>query len=190
MNYLGDQFIKIIQIFEKDFPNNKKDIFQYYSKFYYDISVKEKKKNSGWSIDLQKTQFPSTFTKYSEGDIFQKYKEGAEYYIAFNDNGKEIGLIVVGKQSWNNTARIWDISINEESQRKGFGEKLLKFAEKRAVEWNCRAIVLECQSSNYSAIQFYLKYGYTFTGFDLIAYSNNDIDRHEVRLEMGKILEF
>lgn len=94
----------------------------------------------------------------------------------------------MGKQSWNNTARIWDISISEESQHKGFGEKLLNFAEKRAVEWNCRAIVLECQSSNYAAIQFYLKNGYNFIGFDLIAYSNNDIDHHEVRFEMGKNL--
>lgn len=100
----------------------------------------------------------------------------------------EIGLIVVGKQSWNKTARIWDIAINEESQRKGIGGKLLKFAEKRAVEWKCRAIILECQSSNYSAIQFYLKHGYNLIGFDLIAYTNNDIDRHEVRFEMGKIL--
>lgn len=51
-----------------------------------------------------------------------------------------------------------------------------------------RMIVLEIQSCNESAIAFYRKNGFSIIGFDLYAYSNNDPERHEVRIEMGKKL--
>lgn len=51
-----------------------------------------------------------------------------------------------------------------------------------------RMIVLETQSCNESAIAFYRKNGFSIIGFDLYAYSNNDPERHEVRIEMGKKL--
>ena len=49
-------------------------------------------------------------------------------------------------------------------------------------------IVLETQSCNENAIAFYRKNGFEIIGFDLYAYSNDDPERHEVRLEMGKKL--
>ena len=49
-------------------------------------------------------------------------------------------------------------------------------------------IVLETQSCNESAIAFYRKNGFSIIGFDLYSYSNNDPERHEVRIEMGKKL--
>ena len=51
-----------------------------------------------------------------------------------------------------------------------------------------RMIVLETQSCNESAIAFYRKNGFSIIGFDLYSYSNNDPERHEVRIEMGKKL--
>ena len=108
--------MKVVQIFEEDFPDNKKEIFNYISKFYYNISVITKENNNGWLINIEKTQFLETFTKHSEGDVFQEYKKEAEYYLAFNDKGDEIGLLVIAPQTWNKTARIWDLFINKESQ--------------------------------------------------------------------------
>ena len=52
-----------------------------------------------------------------------------------------------------------------------------------------RMIVLETQSCNESAIAFYRKNGFSIIGFDLYAYYNNDPERHEVRIEMGKKLQ-
>ena len=54
---------------------------------------------------------------------------------------------------------------------------------------SARMIVLETQSCNESAIAFYRKNGFSIIGFDLYAYSNNDPERHEVRIEMGKKLQ-
>ena len=50
-------------------------------------------------------------------------------------------------------------------------------------------IVLETQSCNKNAIAFYRKNGFEIIGFDLYAYSNDDQERHEVRLEMRKKLK-
>lgn len=53
---------------------------------------------------------------------------------------------------------------------------------------SCRAVVLEVQSCNYPAINFYMKQGFKLIGLDTLTYSNFDIDKKEVHLEMGMIL--
>lgn len=47
--------------------------------------------------------------------------------------------------------------------------------------------VLETQSCNENAIAFYRKNGFEIIGFDLYSYQNTDPERHEIRIEMGKI---
>ena len=51
--------------------------------------------------------------------------------------------------------------------------------------------VLETQSCNENAIAIaiavYRKNGFEIIGFDLYSYSNTDPERHEIRIEMGKI---
>ena len=51
-----------------------------------------------------------------------------------------------------------------------------------------RALLLETQSCNVGAIAFYLKEGFSLFGFDACCYSNEDIPRGEVRLELGMYL--
>ena len=180
--------MQIIQIFEEDYPNNKIVPFTYTSEYYYDIEVVKKDRNKGWNFNLEKKEFKEPFTKYLKEKVFEPHKKNAEYYLAANDSGEEIGLLVIGKQSWNNLLRIWDIYIIEDWQQKGIGTKLLQFTEKRAKILKIRGIILESQSSNFPAIQFYLKFGFELTGLDLVAYSNTDREKNEVRLEMTKLL--
>ncbi|MFX1513648.1 MAG: GNAT family N-acetyltransferase [Promethearchaeota archaeon] len=181
--------MKIMQIFLKDFPNNKKITFSYQSDYYYDINITKKPDNKGWIFDWSIKPFPTTFTKKIEELLFTSYKENTEYFVVKNEKDEEIGQLAVGKQQWNNVARIWDINVEKRYNRQGIGNKLITLAETKAREWKCRALVLECQSSNYPAIQFYLNYGFSLTGFDLISYTNQDIKKHEIRLEMSKTLE-
>jgi ribosomal protein S18 acetylase RimI-like enzyme len=53
---------------------------------------------------------------------------------------------------------------------------------------NARAMVLEVQSCNDPAINFYEKHGLHFVGLNTIAYTNEDVQNKEVRLEYGKRL--
>ena len=75
-----------------------------------------------------------------------------------------------------------------ENARRGssVGTVLLDAIQESAAASGARMIVLETQSCNENAIAFYRKNGFEIIGFDLYAYSNDDPERHEVRLEMGK----
>ncbi len=55
-----------------------------------------------------------------------------------------------------------------------------------AAKTGARMIVLETQTCNENAIAFYRRHGFEIIGFDMYSYSNDDPDRHEVRIEMGK----
>jgi ribosomal protein S18 acetylase RimI-like enzyme len=58
-------------------------------------------------------------------------------------------------------------------------------AIKLSKERKRRMLVVETQSCNILAVNFYLKNGFELIGFDIAAYSNEDIERKEVRLEFG-----
>jgi len=59
------------------------------------------------------------------------------------------------------------------------------YAAKISKKRGARMLVVETQSCNVPAINFYLKHGFELIGFDIAAYSNEDIERKEVRLEFG-----
>ncbi|MFX0008708.1 MAG: GNAT family N-acetyltransferase [Candidatus Hermodarchaeota archaeon] len=183
--------IHIKQIYREDYPENKKSIFYYKSNCFYDVEIKTKTQNDGWIIDITKKPFTEPFIRNIEGFVFETKVnfDKEEYYVALNDENIELGYICVIYQKWHNLARLWDIEVNEKFRRQGIGKILLDFMEERARDWKCRAIGIECQSSNYPAISFYRKNGYNFTGADIIAYSNDDIKKCEVKFEMSKKLE-
>ena len=45
--------------------------------------------------------------------------------------------------------------------------------------------MLETQSSNVNAVDFYLHEGFRLIGFDSCCYTNEDLKRKEVRFNMG-----
>ncbi len=180
--------MRIQEIYPKDFPDNKFLLFHYKSNFYYDVKITTKENGLGWSFEWILKPFEKEFIKNLKKEFFQDYKENTKYFIMLNEQEEEIAQLAVGHQKFNNRARIWDIYIEEVFQRQGLGKNLIEFAENIAREWKCRAMVLECQSSNVQAINFYVKNGYSLTGFDLTAYSNNDVPNHEIRLEMSKFI--
>ena len=178
----------IKEIFEENFPDNKPVQFIYSSTKYYDI-IKKLSKEEGWIFELKIKDFQKPFKKKEVVQLFNDYKENTRYFEYLNQNGHEIGVIAVGHQKWNNLCRVWDIYVQNSFQNLGIGTELMKHAEMLAKEWSCRAIILEVQSCNYPAIKFYMKNGFTLSGFDLINYTNDDMKNHEVRLEMSKLLE-
>ena len=101
----------------------------------------------------------------------------------------EIGYLTIGHEVWNKTLRIWDLYIENEYKRKGIGTLLMEKAIDKSRELGCRALILETQNFNYPAIQFYKKCGFELIGFDILAYSNADIEKKEVRLEFGLKLD-
>ena len=70
-------------------------------------------------------------------------------------------------------------------QKQGYGRALMEIAKQQARLARRRALILETQSANVNAIGFYLHEGFSLIGLDLCCYTNCDIRRKDVRLELG-----
>ena len=91
-------------------------------------------------------------------------------------------------ESWNNRFRITNLLVFEGFRGRGIGKRLIQRAEEAAKARGARMLILETQTCNRKAVDFYLAIGFRPIGFDLFCYSNRDPDMEEVRLEMAKPL--
>ena len=122
--------------------------------------------------------------KRFEGGLFQHFVDVPRVFAAeFED--KQVGWIELGFQEWNNRMGIWELLVKEGFRRKGIGTVLVDYAVKLSKRRGARMLVVETQSCNVPAVSFYLKHGFELVGFDVAAYSNEDMKRKEVRLEFG-----
>lgn len=90
---------------------------------------------------------------------------------------------------WNNRMRIWELLVKEGLRRQRIGTLLVDHAVELSKKRGARMLVVETQSCNVPAMNFYLKHGFELIGFELAAYSNDDIKRKEIRLEFGLKLQ-
>ncbi len=172
-----------IKKLNKDQLQGRVNIFQYESSGHYKVEIQPKK--DGWTINLAREDFQQTFKKWDDTDkVIQPYKGDSEIYGAFIE-GKEAGLIQFEYQPHNKSVRVWDIDIWPEFQHQGIGTQLMNQCISRARKFGARRIILEVQSSNLKAIDFYRKMGFDLIGLDASHYHNDDIERNEVRLEMA-----
>ncbi|MDW0116512.1 GNAT family N-acetyltransferase [Sporosarcina thermotolerans] len=174
--------LTVRQIYQKDYPNGKKVFYKYTSEKYYNIHID--RNDNGWNFSLTEERFACPFVKEIQEEIFEPYKEGSEYYLA-KLHDEEVAIMVVQQMEWNNTLLIHDLYVDDRYKKNGIGRILMEVAKKRATELCVRSIILETQTSNYPAIQFYLKNGFELIGFNSISYSNEDVKKNEVRIEMG-----
>ncbi len=152
----------------------------YQTNGYYDICPFEQ------GFYLKYKPFETTIDKSFEDSFFGEWLESPVAFGAF-DGDQLIGFAEGAPESWNNRFRISNICVFDSSKRgRGVGTMLMKTILKEAENFNPRMIVLETQTCNENAVKFYKKNGFDIIGFDLYSYSNNDPEKREVRLEMGK----
>jgi ribosomal protein S18 acetylase RimI-like enzyme len=156
--------------------------YGYVSLSYYDVRLWREK--DSWKAELVKKAFREPFKKTFKSRFYESFVEEPRVFAARIDE-QQVGWIELGYHKWNNTMRVWEFLVREEFRRRGIGTMLMNHAVKISREKDARMLVLETQSCNAPAIDFYLKYGFELIGFDTAAYSNNDVEKKEVRLEMG-----
>jgi ribosomal protein S18 acetylase RimI-like enzyme len=159
--------------------------YRYTSDRYFDVSVV--RSEGSWIIKLVLKPFEKEFEKVFEEKLFQDYVDEPRVFAAEAD-GEGVGWLELGYSKWNNRMIVWELHVKEEFRRRHIGTLLMNRAVEVARERGARMLVLETQSCNVPAIRFYLKFGFELIGLDLAAYSNEDIERREVRLEFGKKL--
>ena len=96
-----------------------------------------------------------------------------------------LACIEVCPEEWSNRLMVTELWVSDELRHQGIGKRLMDKAKEIAVSQNRRAIILETQSCNTNAIDFYLHESFELIGFDTCCYTNNDIGRREVRINLG-----
>ena len=160
----------------------------YTSNYYYDIAVN--RTADGFSIPIVKKAFPAPFIHTPEdGDspdgLYADWWENAEAYGIVGRDGKLLAAIEVCPEDWTKRLMVTELFVAEPLRRQGYGRRLIDLAKRLTVEGGHRCLILETQSSNVNAVDFYLSQGFTLIGFDACCYRNDDIRRREVRFDMG-----
>lgn len=158
--------------------------FQYQTNAYYDI---DQDSNYLFSVKLIRKPFGKIINKQFTDLLFQDYLENPSAFI-LKDGDQVIGYLEIERESWHKRLRITNLLIMPDYRCQGFGSVLMQLAKKIGLEEGLRELILETQSCNIKAIDFYLKHGFTVVGIDLSAYTNQDVESKEVRLEMGYAL--
>ena len=113
------------------------------------------------------------------------YWENPEAYGVVDEQGKVLACIEVTPEEWSNRLLVTELWVSKELRGKGVGKRLMDKAKEIAAEQKRRAVILETQSCNTAAIGFYLHEGFELIGFDTCCYTNDDIGKKEVRLNLG-----
>ncbi len=172
--------MKIIELKRGDYQDHLLD-YEYTTKYYYHVSIK---KRSEIKISIKKRRFLRKQVKTFQDHLFASYIDNPLVYGIF-DRKKLVAVIEGSLETWNNRFRIWNFLVDKKYRGEGYGKALFDHMIDVAKGLKARAIVLECQSCNEPAIQFYFNRGLHFIGLDTMSYTNHDIDKKEVRFELG-----
>jgi ribosomal protein S18 acetylase RimI-like enzyme len=175
----------IVELAKKD-AYLREIVSRYSSSHYYDVSVFPE--SGSWRVELTHKAFDCQLDKNYHGKLFEDHIEEPRAFAAVSGD-KQVGWIELGYDKWNNRMRVWEFLVEEEFRKRGIGTLLMRHAVRIARDKGARMLVLETQTNNATAIEFYLNFGFELIGFDLAAYSNEDISKKEVRLELGLMLK-
>ena len=157
---------------------------------YYEVTMEQ---GDGFTVKLRERiadpPIVHTPEEYGFPDrLYEDHLTEAEAFGILRD-GKLLAAIETCPESWGNRLRITELWVDESIRRQGVGRVLMDHAKAKAKREKYRALILETQSCNYNAIGFYLHEGFTLIGFDACCYANNDLERREVRIELGILFD-
>lgn len=157
-------------------------VFEYDSELYYDVRLYDTPE--GTSADFVRMPFPQAKRISFVCKLYEPFLDAPEAFGVFEEE-RLTAVVEISPEIWCNRLRITNLWVDEGLRRGGIGQKLIEHVKEIAQRRKARAIVLETQTCNAGAVAFYRSQGFTLTGFDALAYSNEDIERKEVRVEMA-----
>ena len=184
-----NELIKRIEPLEREKWQGYVLPFHYVSHNYYDVNITGTAGEFNVSFVKKPFEIPFEHQPDDTDKLFQPHWEKAEAWGIVED-GRLIAVIETAAEDWSNRLLVSELWIDEAYRRRGIGTALMNKALERAKAEKRRVLMLETQSRNENAIVFYLAWGLSLIGFDACCYSNNDLERKEVRMEMGLLLEY
>ena len=162
---------------------------RYTTDSHYAVTIEESE--IGAVVRLEKTAFPVPVTHTPEeydfpDKLYEEVRENAcAWGITDPDTGELVACIETCMEPWWNRLQVTELWVREDLRRKGIGHHLMAIAKGEARLMGNRAVILETQSCNVDAIAFYRAEDFHLFGFDRSCYADNDIERGEVRLDLG-----
>lgn len=154
---------------------------------YYDVEMEESPE--GFRVIMEKKSFAEPVSHTPEEYDFPDslYQEHWEKACAWGivKEGEMIACIETCPEEWSNRLMVTELWVHEDYRRQGIAHALMALAKEQAQRDKRRALMLETQSCNVGAIAFYRQEGFTLIGFDSCCYQNRDLERKEVRLNLG-----
>ncbi len=139
-------------------------------------------------FQMRYTAFEAPVEKSFDDKFFGEWLDHPVAYGVF-EGDRLVGYVEGAIEGWNNRYRISNICIFDfENRSRGLGQALMNAILREAEASGARMVILETQTCNETAIAFYRRNGFEIIGFDLYSYSNDDPEKCEVRIEMGKKL--
>lgn len=160
---------------------------EYTTNEYYDVVVTREENKFTITLELKWTDEPICHTQqeYDYPDkLYKEHWQGASAMGIF-DHERLVAAVETCPEEWSNRLRVTELWVDEAYRGLGLGHALMEAAKEQAEKDGRRALILETQSCNAGAIGFYLHEGFTLIGLDTCAYHNDDLERKEVRLELG-----
>jgi len=105
-----------------------------------------------------------------------------------NQLGEVVGLAAAEYTEWNRRVTLHHLYVDRKHRKMGTGRRLLQ----SVIDWSCttpaRCVWVETQNTNYPAIQFYRKSGFTLCGFDASLYDSEVTSNESGLQEIGVFL--
>ena len=122
----------------------------------------------------EKRQHYRKIPNNSENDFDRLHSlisKGHSFGVFYND--ELIAWAVCDFRSWNNSLFIEDLFVDETFRGQNIGRLLIKAVNREARELQCRIVEVETQNTNYHAIKFFHKAGFSITGINTKLYNNS-----------------
>jgi ribosomal protein S18 acetylase RimI-like enzyme len=147
--------------------------------------VKANSENIQIIIELTKKIWPVAYGKiltmaqldymidkfYNETALLELIDKGHVFYLAQDDNGKEVGFVSYELNSELNKTKIHKIYVLPETQGTGLGRQFFELVKEKAIENHQSAIFLNVNKYN-NTIHFYTKLGFTKVKDEVIDIGN------------------
>lgn len=111
-----------------------------------------------------------------------KSREEWDYALVAEEDGRLAGFAAAQYVSWNRRLTLQDLYVMPALRGQGIGRQLLSEVDVYAQAVQARCLWLETQNVNYPAIQFYLRLGFVFCGFDAGLYDPDTLMQDEIAL--------
>jgi len=147
---------------------------------YYDVVLGDE---GIFDLKLVRKSYDREIEKTFKSKLYDGYLEDSRAY-RFIDEGRLIGYTELDNEAWHNRMRISEILVLEEYRGEGYGTRVMDDIKELARREGFREIVLETETCNTNAIDFYLKNGFTVNSIDLSYHSNRDVEKKEDRIDM------